>query len=352
MPDAPDRPAAPPRLALAGCGAVARLYAGPALARLAGQGVLAVSALYDPDPAAVDALKALLPGAEAVPRFDALLPKADVVLLAGPPRTRAEQGLAALAAGRAVFAEKPLAAGATAARTLVEAAEAAGVPLGVGLVRRFFPATAAVRSLLAAGAIGTVRRVTWFEGGPFAWPVASPAYFSRSAFGGGVTEDIGTHVVDLLAWWLGPLTLVDAADDAMGGVDANARIRLAAGEAAIDVRLSRDWARPNRAVLEGDRGRLVWDTEDIGAVALEPLDGPPGRLVLDGAPDFVDAYAAQIADFAAAARAGRPPRVPARAGLDAALLVEACRARRRLMDMGWLTDGERAAAARLAEAAP
>jgi predicted dehydrogenase len=65
-----------------------------------------------------------------------------------------------------------------------------------------------------------------FEGGQFDWPVRSTGYFTRAQSGGGVLQDIGTHVLDLLAWWFGEPEALLYEDDAMGGVEANCRIRV------------------------------------------------------------------------------------------------------------------------------
>jgi predicted dehydrogenase len=60
------------------------------------------------------------------------LPEVDAVVIATPPSTHAALGLQAIAAGKHVLVEKPLATATAQARSLVEAAEAAGVVLMVG----------------------------------------------------------------------------------------------------------------------------------------------------------------------------------------------------------------------------
>ena len=64
-----------------------------------------------------------------------------------------------------------------------------------------------------------------------------------------------------------------------------------------------------------------------------------------GAPDFADVYARQIEAFLACCRSGLASPTAA-AGLAAAALIDECRARRRLMTMGWLSPDEQGAAAR------
>lgn len=255
------------RLVLAGCGAVTRAYYGPALARLERAGVLAVVGIFDPDEKAMASAREMLPKAAAMSRFGGLLALgADAAIIASPPRFHADQAVEALEAGLHVFCEKPLATTICDADRIIAAASAKGLSAAVGLVRRQFPSTRSIKEMLESGAIGRLLTVTCFEGGPFDWPVGSPRYFGKMESGGGVLQDIGTHCLDLLNWWLGTPTDVHYSDDAMGGIEANCLVRLSYDETDVRVRLSRDWARPNRYHFEGDRGWIGWtvgDTETI-----------------------------------------------------------------------------------------
>src|SRR4029453_5405760 len=71
-----------------------------------------------------------------------------------------------------------------------------------------------------------------------------------------------THCLDLLTWWLGVPTSITYADDALGGVEANCRVDLRFGAVRAAVRLSRDWAQPNRYVLTGRDGWLGWTVNE------------------------------------------------------------------------------------------
>ncbi|MFW5654019.1 MAG: Gfo/Idh/MocA family protein [Roseicyclus sp.] len=80
--------------------------------------------------------------------------EADAVLLVTPPGGREAQIEAALGAGLHIVAEKPLADSVAQAESYVEAAEAAGRHLIVGLNFRYLPVTRALRDLLRSGRIG------------------------------------------------------------------------------------------------------------------------------------------------------------------------------------------------------
>lgn len=83
----------------------------------------------------------------------------DLVILATPHGGHVEQIEAVAASGKHVFCEKPLALDVKGARRAVDACRTAGVRLGVGHERRFEPAMAVVRELLANGVLGRVMHI-------------------------------------------------------------------------------------------------------------------------------------------------------------------------------------------------
>lgn len=337
----------PAPVAVSGCGAVSQHYYAPALQALEQEGLIRVVGAHDPDAAAVRTFCAAFPGARPTADLDALLTASPAVLVvASPPQHHPEQTIAALAAGIDVHCEKPLAPSLAEGERMVAAAEAAGRSLTVGMVRRQLPATRVIRQLIATQAIGPLEAIECFEGGPFDWPVHSPAYFRRAS--GGVLHDIGTHCLDLLSWWLGPPSSVAYEDDAMGGVEANCRISLTFGDVPATVRLSRDWSRPNRYVITGRDGWLGWTVNEADRVdhALAGT-GHVGELHLrpavpasDGSPTsrlgaFHRAFADQLRAVVASDDDGATTVSGAEA-LATTALLERCLAARRSMSMPWL----------------
>jgi len=87
-------------------------------------------------------------------------PRVEAVVIASPQSTHRAIALAAFAAGKPVFCEKPLGASLEDARAMTAAAEASGQPNMIGFNYVRTPATQFVRQLLAEGAIG---QITWFR---------------------------------------------------------------------------------------------------------------------------------------------------------------------------------------------
>jgi len=126
----------------------------------------------------------------------------DAVDICAPGDTHAEIAVAALAAGKHVLCEKPLAntvAEATMMVAAAEAARAAGVRSMCGFNYRRLPAVALMRQLVAGGRIGEIRHVRavylqdWLTDPrfPMVWRLR------REVAGSGALGDIGAHIVDL-----------------------------------------------------------------------------------------------------------------------------------------------------------
>jgi predicted dehydrogenase len=343
------------RLVLAGCGAVTRLYYVKALTRLEREGTIEVVGIFDTNASAMAAVRDQLPAAKVTSCLEELLNlRADVAIVASPPCFHADQAIRALTAGLHVFCEKPLATSARDADRMLEVVDTTGLQAGVGLVRRYFPATRTIKNMLESKVIGRLCSVTCFEGGPFDWPITSPRYFGRIEGGGGILQDIGTHCLDLLIWWFGAPNTISYADDAMGGIEANCLLLLQYDDFQARVRLSRDWGQPNIYRLEGEWGSISWTVNDTRSIELGFTGaGTLGKLSLremsGRAPDFVDCFTAQIAGFLDSLRTGSPPHVPATVGRQVLALIEQCYAGRRLMDMPWLSDEEQARAVKCNE---
>jgi 1,5-anhydro-D-fructose reductase (1,5-anhydro-D-mannitol-forming) len=125
-------------------------------------------------------------------------PGLDAVYVSTANDRHAADALAAIAAGKHVFCEKPLAASLADARAMVEAAARAGVTLGVDHHLRSAPAHLKVKELLAGGSVGRVLGARVFHGtelphGLRTW---------RTAAGGGAALDLTVHGADLLRFLL------------------------------------------------------------------------------------------------------------------------------------------------------
>ena len=95
------------------------------------------------------------------PSYEALLvdPGIDAVVLATPHSMHAGQVIAAAAAGKHVFCEKPFTLSKRDAEAAVAAVQKAGVTLGLGYNRRFHPEMTKLRQRIRSGELGTILHV-------------------------------------------------------------------------------------------------------------------------------------------------------------------------------------------------
>ncbi|MEU0075818.1 Gfo/Idh/MocA family oxidoreductase [Streptomyces sp. NPDC006332] len=132
----------------------------------------------------------------------------DLVDICTPGDSHAEIALAALAAGKHVLCEKPLANTVEEAETMTAAAEAAhqrGQVAMVGFNYRRVPATALARSMVAEGRLGALRhvRVTYLQDWlvdpqfPLTWRLR------KESAGSGSLGDLGAHIIDLAQYLTG-----------------------------------------------------------------------------------------------------------------------------------------------------
>lgn len=128
--------------------------------------------------------------------YEALLadPQVDAVYIPLPNHLHLEWTVKAIAAGKHVLCEKPLALNAADAARMVDAAEAAGLTLMEAFMYRLHPSWAAVHDLVAAGRIGRLMAIqSWFS-----YYNDDPANIRNiRAAGGGALYDIGCYNVNL-----------------------------------------------------------------------------------------------------------------------------------------------------------
>jgi len=140
-------------------------------------------------------------GIPILPDYEAVLAHPDVqaVVLATPHGQHAEQVIAAAARGKHVFVEKPFTLSKASAEAAVAACRKAGVVMALGHNRRFLPAVAEMKAMLADGRIGRLLHVEGQFSGPGALaykPGMWRADRHESPLGG--MGGMGIHMVDMI----------------------------------------------------------------------------------------------------------------------------------------------------------
>lgn len=290
------------------------------VARLAGHGGMRVVCVAETDRSLYPAIAAA--GVTAVDDLAAALamPQVQAVILTTPHMVHEEQVCAVAAAGRHVFCEKPLGLTAESARRSVAAAQAAGVVLGIGHERRFEPAMARLKGMIASGALGTVMHAeAAFSHDKLAG--IAPGGWRTSATlspGAGMTG-MGIHLTDLLLWMFGPVTTVQALtrDRVLGWPTGDMVVAQLGFAAGMTAHLNAILATPHymRFHVYGSEGwvevRNATHPDTPGGVTdwlYCPKGGTPQAEVLP----WTDAVVANLESFAAAVAGVAPyPFTPA-----------------------------------------
>jgi myo-inositol 2-dehydrogenase/D-chiro-inositol 1-dehydrogenase len=288
----------------------------------------AVTMVADLDLERAQELAASLPGVRASDDGVGLIadPAVDAVVVASPDASHADLAVAAIAAGKPVLCEKPLAPTLAECVRVVQAereAVGAGGPglVSVGFMRRFDPGYLELKSALAAGVCGTPLLVHCVSRGVSSGPGAT----SESSVTGSAI-----HELDVIPWLLGvPIVEVGwhapRATGAVPGMQDPQLILLRTADGAlttVEVFLNARYGYDIRCEVVGDRGvvaltnpaRVVTDADGRRAT------GHPA----DWRPRFADAYRIQLQAWVDAVAAGRPaPLASARDGLTASAVADA-----------------------------
>ncbi|MDX2103429.1 MAG: Gfo/Idh/MocA family oxidoreductase [Alphaproteobacteria bacterium] len=206
------------------------------------------------DPAAGE-----VPGVARVPDVDALLalPEVELVYIASPPAAHGAQLLAGLAAGKAVFCEKPLTADPVEAQQLAEATGQARAAVNFPFATA--EVTQRLAALVASGALGAdlsahlrLRFAAW----PRPWQAGASAWLAAPQEGGFLRE-VGSHFLFLAHRLFGPGRVLSATvvRDAQGmEVQVEATLRFGETSLTVDAAIGGSLADDNRFDVVGSAG--------------------------------------------------------------------------------------------------
>ena len=306
------------RLALVGCGAIARRVHLPAF-RAVGVDMVAFAS---GSRLSAEAAAAEWGSGTVYDGWLDAIADVDAVAICAPNSLHAPIAIAAAQAGKHVFVEKPMAVTVAEADAMIAAADAAGVVLMPAHNARFAPPFRAARAAIADGVIGAVTGVRAALGhpGPEAWSPGATWFRDPARAGGGALLDLGIHLADVLRAVLDDEVVEVAAmltDSAPVDDAAHVLLRFTRGATAS---LHASWsARPgpdHQLTVFGTEGTLHVDA----ATPLNLLRASGGGPELLSMPaDDVNVCAM----FAEAVASGTTPPVTAADGRAAVAIVAA-----------------------------
>lgn len=294
------------RVALIGCGAIALQNHLPGLALC---GDVRVTALCDTDPARLETARRLTNAPFLTARYEEVVSRDDVdaVIISTPNVTHGPIARAAIAHGKHVLCEKPLAMTAAEAWTMAREAEQAGLRHMTAFTYRFVPAMRYLAHLVRRGDLGhpyhfrACRLQDWGER-PLGWRQV------RALAGTGELGDMLSHRIDFGHLLMGPIHRLVAhwrcfhpvrggqpsnvddwvavlADFQNGATGVWESSKLATGR-------NESWRSPDTVELNGSHATLLYETRQWnrlwlgrpGGQTLEPIDVPREFWTWPGSP--------------------------------------------------------------------
>jgi predicted dehydrogenase len=220
-------------------------------------------------------------------------PKVDVVSITTPNTLHREMALAAIAAGKHVHCEKPLSPSLAESFEMAEAAEKAGVVTQVGFNYIKNPLLKMARDMVAAGELGEITGFRGIHAEDYMHDPESPYSWRIDPIGGpGVIADLGSHIIGMARFLLGPIaevsadvrTVVKSRPVARGArerknvlVDDVARILVNFGRGCGGT-IEANWIATGRKMqlgfeLTGEKGSLVFTQERLNELLFYKAGG-------------------------------------------------------------------------------
>lgn len=141
-------------------------------------------------------------------------PEIDIIDITTPNTMHREMALAAIAAGKHVYCEKPLAPTSAEAREMADAAAAAGLATQVGFNYLKNPMLALAKEVIASGEIGAIRTFRGVHAEDYMTDSQAPwTWRLDPAGGGGALADIGSHILATARYLVGPISSLLAETD-------------------------------------------------------------------------------------------------------------------------------------------
>jgi predicted dehydrogenase len=179
---------------------------------------------------------------------------AEGAIIATPHPSHLELAKEALNNQMHVLVEKPATVDAVEAMELVSIAASSEASVSVNHSRRLFPSFGYVKKIIDNKTYGTVKSISMIDGSPFSWPTVSGFYLT-SEKAKGVLLDRGSHMLDILCWWLAndEFDILSSSHDGFNGPESNFKLRLkSSSKVNIEYSLSRLFKLKNEIIISMD----------------------------------------------------------------------------------------------------
>lgn len=300
----------PLRWGILGASNFAKKLMGPAIHAAKGAQLAAIGTR---DPAKAADFSAFAPGIRVHDTYDAVLadPDIDAIYIPLPNNLHVDWTLKALAAGKHVLCEKPLAMQADAFDAVIAARDTSGLLAAEAYMIVHHPQFIRAREIVQSGAIGPLRHV---DGAFSFFNDDMDNIRNQHSAGGGGLSDIGVYVFGAARFVTGqePLRIRDARVDRTNGVDTFVQVAAEFPDFSYGAMVSIRMFKRQELTFHGEKGMLrltcpfnpgVHDQAELH------LQTAGNSLTIERFPG-VNHYVLQVEAFARSAREGTPYACP------------------------------------------
>lgn len=187
----------------------------------------------------------------------------DCIVIATPPSTHFDIAMSSLDRTRVLVIEKPVVDSMQQYETLIAANKVKGIDILVNFPRRLYSINTHIKKLVQDGFLGDIKKIDYSEFDAFNWGSNSNYYLSYENKRG-VFADRGSHIVDLISWWLDEDVIYrNSFSDKLKTFETLGVCNLES-KSGIDISIKTNWLVKMKsfARLVGTRGSIEYDIFD------------------------------------------------------------------------------------------
>ncbi|MFC1505063.1 Gfo/Idh/MocA family protein [Thermodesulfobacteriota bacterium] len=320
------------RLGIIGCGAIADRYL-----RVLQKMQISLVAAVDLNLETAEIAKKIYKFERAVKDYVDIMDEVNAVIICLPNYLHSKVSNDFLLNNINVLCEKPMAVNEDEAVKMYTAAKKSEATLHIANIRRYFWANKEIKKLIKNKTFGALKSIIVNEGIIFSWPSKTGFLFDKQKAGGGVLMDLGSHVLDLLLWWLDEFpTNIEYSHDSYGGVEAEATLRMVFDSGVnCEVNLSRIRNLSNTNILKFENGQIISGTYELNKIILNQ-DNQKTENIGEKNQNIEDYFHSMIENFIDSIRYGSQKIVKVKSVIPSIKLIDMCYANSKIIKPVWL----------------
>ncbi|MGZ8887721.1 MAG: NAD-dependent epimerase/dehydratase family protein, partial [Nitrososphaeraceae archaeon] len=225
-----------------------------------------------------------------------------------------------------ILCEKPLSETGMEVKDMIRTAEKETVGLCVNNTRRMLPNVNKIKEIIGKGDIGKIKDIKIIEGNTFAWPSATGFYVDPRVSTKGILIDLGSHILDLICWWMdGKAENIKYSDDSFGGPESVASVKAMVNGADVNVFLNRLCDLDNKYEIVGEKGTIEGSIIDWTNIKVISASGKINKYKLKSNAKTYPEFVIPIVDnFINVVLGKEKPRISGKDVLNSIEFIEEC----------------------------